>query len=100
LKGKVRIWGTPNYLKLDFWVKNGWKRFLGQKYNFDQFCEKSSKIRITHQMEAPKLELALALTSGICMHSYSALAPSISAEKVKISGKVDFSHLFQWENRP
>jgi len=51
-------------------------------------------------MEAPKLELALALTSGICMHSYSALAPSISAEKVKIFGKVDFSHLFQWENRP
>jgi len=31
LKGKVRVWGTPNHLKLDFGVKNGWKRFLGQK---------------------------------------------------------------------
>jgi len=31
LKGKVWVWGTPNHLKLDFGVKNGWKRFLGQK---------------------------------------------------------------------
>jgi len=73
---------------------------LGKSTIMINFAKNRQKIRITHQMEAPKLELALALTSGICMHSYSALAPSISAEKVKISGKVDFSHLFQWENRP
>jgi len=52
---------------------------------------------ITHQREAPKLELKLAQTLGICIHSYSALAPAISAEKVEIPGKVEDSHSFQWE---
>jgi len=52
---------------------------------------------ITHQREALKLQLALDLTLGICMHSYSALAPAVSAEKVEIPGKVDFSHSFQWQ---
>jgi len=31
LKGKIRVWGTPNHLKWDFWVKSVRKRFLGQK---------------------------------------------------------------------
>jgi len=31
LKGNGRVWSTPNHLKLDFGVKNGWKRFLWQK---------------------------------------------------------------------
>jgi len=31
LKRKVKVWGTPNHLKLDFWVKKWWKQFLGQK---------------------------------------------------------------------
>jgi len=32
LKGKIRVWGTPNHLKWDFGAKNGKKRFLTQKY--------------------------------------------------------------------
>jgi len=63
----------------------------------DEFCEKSSKMRTTHQGEAPKLHLELALTLGICIYNYSALAAAVSAVKVEISGKVDFSYSFQWE---
>jgi len=50
---------------------------------------------MTHHREAPKLDLALALTLGICIRSYSALAPAVSAEKVEIFGKGDFSHSLQ-----
>ena len=50
--------------------------------------------------EAPKLDLVLALALGICIHSYSALAPAISAEKVEIPGKVDFPIHFYGKNRP
>jgi len=32
LKGKIRVWGTPNHPKWDFGVKKGKKRFLTQKY--------------------------------------------------------------------
>jgi len=32
LKGKVRVWGTPNHLKWDFGAKSGKKRFFTQKY--------------------------------------------------------------------
>jgi len=33
IKGKVRVWGTPNHLKWDFGAKDGIKkRFLTQKY--------------------------------------------------------------------
>jgi len=32
LKGKFRVWGTPNHLKWDFGAKDGKKRFLTQKY--------------------------------------------------------------------
>ena len=55
---------------------------------------------ITHQREAPKLDFALALALGICIHSHSALALAISAEKVEIPGKVDFSIDFYGKNRP
>jgi len=52
---------------------------------------------ITHQREAPKLDFALALALGICIHSHGALPPAISEEKVEIPEKVDFSHSFQWQ---
>ena len=32
LKGKVRVWGTPNHLKWEFGAKGGKKRFLTQTY--------------------------------------------------------------------
>jgi len=32
LKGKVRVWGTPNHLKWDFGAESGKKRFFIQKY--------------------------------------------------------------------
>jgi len=32
IKGKVRVWGTPNHLKWDFGAENDKKRFLSQKY--------------------------------------------------------------------
>ena len=92
--GKFIVWGTTNHLKLDFWVINGRKRFLWQKYKFDEFCEILLKMSITHQRKSSKLELALALTLGICIHIYSALALAIPAETVEIPGKVDYSHSF------
>jgi len=51
LKGKVRVWGTPNHLKWDFGAKNGKNDSLPKsiKINFRDFCENSSKMPITHQ---------------------------------------------------
>jgi len=78
LKGKVRVWGTPNHLKWDFGAKSGKKNDSLPKsikiINFRDFCENWSKIGLTHQREAPKL----ALTQGIPMLSYSNfLAPKL-----------------------
>ena len=75
LKGKFRVWGTPNHLKWDFGAKSGKNDSLPKStkiINFHDFCENGSKIVLTHQGEAPKL----ALTQGIPMLSYSnVLAP-------------------------
>jgi len=60
LKGKVRVWGTPNHLKWDFGAKNGKNDSLPKSIkiiNFRDFCENSSKMPITYQREAPKLAL-------------------------------------------
>jgi len=51
---------------------------------------------ISHRREVPKLDFALAITLGICIHSHTALAPAISAEKSWNSPEDDFSHSFQW----
>jgi len=55
---------------------------------------------ITHQREAPKLELALALTLGTCIRSYSALAPAISEKMSKFPGRSKFPIHFNGKNRP
>ena len=58
LKGKVKVWGTPNHLKWDFgakMVKNDSLPKSIKIINFRDFCENSSKTPITHKREAPKL---------------------------------------------
>jgi len=44
LKGKVRVWGTPNHLKWDFGDKSGKKRLFTQKYRNNKFSRFFAKI--------------------------------------------------------
>jgi len=60
LKGKVRVWGTPNHLKWDFGAKMVKNNSLPKSIkiiNFRDFCEKWSKIGLSYQREAPELAL-------------------------------------------
>ena len=79
--------------------------FLGQRYaetipwakvEFWWILRKIVKNINNRQREAQKLEIALALALGMCIHSHSALVPAVPAENVGIPREDDFSHLFQW----
>jgi len=80
LKGKVKVCGHPKPPEMGFLGNDS----LGKSRILINFAKKMVK----NLVDPPRASTEI----GTC-----ALAPAVSAEKVEIPGKVDFSHSFQWQ---